>query len=54
VFHPPERRHADRLLHPARANFAFAQRERFIVREERTFCELVGGTLGLPAAAGPR
>ena len=28
-----------------RANFEFAQRERFIVREERTFTEAVAGTL---------
>lgn len=32
-----------------RANFALAQRERFILREERTFCVGVAGTLGLPA-----
>lgn len=32
-----------------RANFALAQRERFILREERTFCAGVAGTLGLPA-----
>jgi hypothetical protein len=31
-----------------RANFAFAQRERFILREERSFCALVEGTVGLP------
>ncbi len=32
-----------------RENFAFAQRERFILREERTFTELVPGTFnGLP------
>lgn len=30
-------------------NFATAQRERFILREERTFVEVVDGTLGLPA-----
>jgi len=30
-------------------NFAMAQRERFILREERTFVEVVGGTFGLPA-----
>ena len=30
-------------------NFATAQRERFILREERTFVEVVGGTFGLPA-----
>jgi hypothetical protein len=28
-----------------RANFERAQRERFILREERTFCEAVPGTL---------
>jgi hypothetical protein len=28
-----------------RANFDWAQRERFILREERTFCEGVAGTL---------
>jgi hypothetical protein len=32
-----------------RENFLMAQRLRFILREERTFCELVGGTFnGLP------
>lgn len=30
-------------------NFATAQRERFIIREERTFLEVVNGTFGLPA-----
>lgn len=35
-----------------RANFETAQRERFILREERTFTELVEGTFnGLPHAA---
>lgn len=29
----------------ARANFALAHAQRFIVREERTFTEIVGGTL---------
>lgn len=29
-------------------NFATAQRERFILREERTFVEVVDGTFGLP------
>lgn len=29
-------------------NFATAQRERFILREERTFLEVVEGTFGLP------
>lgn len=33
------------------ANFALAQRQRFILREERRFTEVVAGTLGL--AAGP-
>ena len=28
------------------ANFQMAERERFILREERSFCELVEGTLG--------
>lgn len=32
-----------------RANFAWAQEQRFILREERTFTEGVEGTLGLPA-----
>jgi hypothetical protein len=32
-----------------RANFAFAQRERFILREERTFTQSVEGTLNIPA-----
>jgi hypothetical protein len=30
-----------------RANFAVAQRERFILREERSFCEPVPATMGL-------
>jgi hypothetical protein len=29
-----------------RENFQAAQRERFILREERSFCEVVEGTLG--------
>jgi len=33
----------------ARDNFARAQGKRFILREERTFLEVVGGTLGLPS-----
>ena len=33
----------------ARANFAMAQRKRLILREERTFTEVVDGTFGLPA-----
>jgi NIPSNAP len=31
-------------------NFAMAQTKRFILREERTFVEVVDGTLGVPAA----
>jgi len=34
----------------ARENFAFAQAHRFILREERTFLELVHGTFALPPA----
>jgi hypothetical protein len=34
----------------AQENFAFAQAQRFILREERTFLELVDGTFALPAA----
>jgi hypothetical protein len=34
-----------------RANFEFAQAKRFILREWRTFCEAVEGTLNLPAQA---
>ena len=30
-------------------NFTMAQRQRFILREERTFVEVVNGTFGLPA-----
>jgi hypothetical protein len=33
----------------ARANFAMAQSRRFILREERTFVEVVDGTLHVPA-----
>jgi hypothetical protein len=33
----------------ARDNFARAQSKRFILREERTFLEVVDGTLGLPS-----
>jgi hypothetical protein len=33
----------------ARANFAFAQRERFILREERRFTEVVGEAFNLAA-----
>lgn len=32
-----------------RANFAFAQEKRFILREERTFTQGVEGTVDLPA-----
>jgi hypothetical protein len=34
----------------ALANFAMAQSKRFILREERSFVEVVEGTFGLPAA----
>jgi hypothetical protein len=34
-----------------RENFALAQRERFILREERSFCEAVPGTLQRPAGS---
>jgi len=33
----------------ARANFEAAQTKRFILREERTFTEVVDGTFGIPA-----
>ena len=33
-----------------KANFAMAQEKRFILREERTFCELVPGTISGGAA----
>ena len=33
----------------ARENFAMAQRRRLILREERNFVEVVGGTLGVPS-----
>src|ERR1700746_287684 len=32
-----------------RENFALAQRERFILREQRTFVEVVDGTFGVPS-----
>ena len=32
------------------ANFAYAQEKRFILREERTFTEVVEGTFQIPAA----
>ena len=35
----------------AQANIAFARSRRFILREERTFCEIVDGTLGIPPRA---
>ena len=38
----------------ARVNFAMAQHKRLILREERTFVEVVDGTFGLPSTlAGP-
>jgi NIPSNAP len=33
----------------ARENFALAQRKRLILREERTFTEVVDGTFGIPS-----
>jgi NIPSNAP len=33
----------------ARENFAMAQSKRFVLREERTFLEVVDGTFGLPS-----
>ena len=35
----------------SQANFATAQSKRFILREERTFLEVVDGTFEIPAAA---
>src|SRR3954451_24039462 len=35
----------------SRENFAMAQTKRFILREERTFCEVGDGTFGIPAGA---
>ena len=35
------------------ANFSMAQTQRFILREERTFTEVVDGTFGVPAAISP-
>jgi hypothetical protein len=35
----------------ARENFAMAQNKRLILREERTFTEVVDGTFGLPSAS---
>lgn len=34
----------------ARENFATAQTRRFILREERSFAEVVAGTFGIPSA----
>lgn len=36
-----------------RANFEFAQKARFILREERTFTEMVAATFNLPAGTEP-
>ena len=36
----------------ARKNFGLAQSKRFVVREERTFTEVVDGTFGIAAARG--
>lgn len=35
-------------------NFALAERQRLILREERSFVEVVGGTLGLPSTLEER
>ncbi len=35
-------------------NFALAQRQRLILREERVFVEPVAGTLGIPSRLGER
>ena len=35
-----------------RENFAAAQANRFILREERTFLEVVAGTFGVPPTTG--
>jgi hypothetical protein len=37
-----------------RANFERAQRERFVLREERTWLQGVEGTLALPSTLAPR
>jgi len=34
----------------ARENFAYAQEQRCIVREQRTFLQIVDGSFGIPAA----
>ena len=36
-----------------RANFELAQSQRFILREERSFVEVVDGTFGLPSTWAP-
>ena len=36
----------------ARENFTMAQSKRIILREERTFVEIVDGTFGLPSTLG--
>ena len=38
----------------ARANFAMAEKMRFILREERTFLETVDETFSIPPASGER
>lgn len=38
----------------ARANFEMAKKERFVVREERNFVEVVDGAFELPARLGDR
>ncbi|PYS79277.1 MAG: NIPSNAP family protein [Acidobacteria bacterium] len=38
----------------SRENFAMAQTKRFIVREERTFLEVVDGTFSVPAVRADR
>jgi hypothetical protein len=40
-----------RIDQESKDNFAFAQSQRFILREERTFLEIVDGTFCLPPAA---
>jgi len=37
----------------SRANFAFAQSKRFVLREERTFVDIVDGTFGVPPTSTP-
>jgi len=39
-----------KLDHEGRENFAMAQTQRMILREERNFLEVVDGTLGIPAS----